>query len=234
MKFNIGNVKSYGGEDLIFLVGCPGSRWSEVFLTLADNPAINTSEWRDHNKWDMPVETVQGDIIDAGKHRGVYWGPGQEFGGKFDKLLALSKTELLTEFMEPFDNWDKIKVIKSHAFAYNMDYVYNLFPKAKFIACYANDIDSFYWWHKCGGWGILFPSYSWYNNDSNMLSKIKEENYNILRFNKDKGILFNLLSTSEFYSKLGIDCSVDQDPILKCEVAIYDGTFMPNFGHIIR
>jgi hypothetical protein len=67
-----------------------------------------------------------------------------------------------------------------------------------------------------------------------MLSRIKEENYNILRFNKDKAVSFELLNTSDLYNKLGMPMPLESEQTLKCEVAVYDGTFMPNFGHIIR
>jgi len=234
MKFHVDNVKRYTGEDLIFLIGCPGSRWSSVFLNLARNPAVNTSEWRNENEWDMPVINIHGELTHIGVHRGVYWGPGHEHGHKFDDMLSMSKAELLSEFMEPFEDWDGIKVIKSHWFAYQIDYLHNLFPKAKIVSCYANDVDSFYWWHKCGGWGMLFPNYSWYQNDTRLLEKIKEENYNILKFNKDKETPFQLLNQSEFYEKLGLPATTDEPVGLKCEVAIYDGSHMPHFRHIIR
>jgi hypothetical protein len=234
-KFSVGNVKDYAGEDLIFLIGCPGSRWSSVFLSLSKNPAINTTEWREENKWDKPINDVNGNLIKIGVHRGVYWGPGQKHGQRFDRLYDLSKIEILTEFMEPFENWDGIKVIKSHWFAYHIDYLHALFPKAKIVSSYANDIDSFYWWHKCGGWGMLFPNYIWYENDSKLLEKIKEENYRILKFNKDKNVNFKLLTQSQFYANLGLPpIALETDPVLKCEVAIYDGSHMPNFGHITR
>lgn len=235
MKFDIGNVVKYSGEDLIFLIGCPGSRWSSVFLDIAKNPAINTSEWREENQWDQPVQNVQGDLIKIGVHRGVYWGPGNQHGEGFDRLFTMSKAEILTEFMKPFENWDKIKVIKSHWFAYHIEYLQALFPKAKIVSCYANDIDSFYWWHKCGGWGMLFPNYTWYGDDLKMLEKIKEENYRILKFNRDKNVPFNLLSINEFYKNLGLPLSeTNGEDKLKCEVAVYDGSYISNFGHIIR
>jgi hypothetical protein len=235
MKFPMDNVVKYDGSDLIFLVGCPGSRWSSVYLDLCKNPSINTSEWAPQNKWDMPIKDVNNEMIVIGSHRGVYWGPGNTYGKGFDKLFAMSKSEILAEFMEPFDNWDKIKVIKSHWFAYHIDYLHNLFPKAKIVSCYANDIDCFYWWHKCGGWGMLFPKYTWYDNDSRMLEKIIEENSKILKFNRDKHVLFNLLSINEFYKNLGLPLTeTNGEDKLKCEVAVYDGSYLSNFGHITR
>jgi len=234
MKFHIDNITKYDGSDLIFLVGCPGSRWSSVFLELAKNPAVNTTEWLPENKWDMLIQNVDNDLITIASHRGVYWGPNNQHGQNFDRLFAMLKPEILSEFMEPFQNWDGIKVIKSHWFAYHIDYLHALFPKAKIVSCMANDIDCFYWWHKCGGWGMLFPKYTWYQNDSRMLEKIIEENSKILKFNKDKNTPFELLEISKFYEKMGIPTENSDDTTLKCEVAIYDGSHLPNFGHITR
>lgn len=82
---------------------------------------------------------------------------------------------------------------------------------------------------------MLFPNYIWYENDSKLLEKIKEENYRILKFNKDKNVNFKLLTQSQFYANLGLPpIALETDPVLKCEVAIYDGSHMPNFGHITR
>jgi hypothetical protein len=236
MKFDIGNIKKYSGEDLVLMIGCPGSRWSSVFLDIAKSPDVNTSEWCEENKWDQEIENVWGELIYIGVHRGVYWGPGNTYGEGFENLFNMSKAEILTEFMKPFENWDKIKVIKSHWFAYHIEYLQALFPKAKIVSCYANDIDSFYWWHKCGGWGMLFPNYTWYNDDSRMLEKIKEENYRILKFNKDRHVPFKHMSLGEFYSNLGLSLPLENTgkDMLKCEVAVYDGSYISNFGHVTR
>jgi len=235
MKFKIENIVKYKGEDLIFITGCPGSRWSSVYNSIALSPLINISDKVEKNCYHLSMLHVDGTIRKIGNHNASYWGPYQGQGHKFDNLNELSKSEILNELMKPFLNWDKVKIIKSHWFAYHLEYLHNLFPKAKIVSCYANDIDSFYRWHKCGGWGITYPKYTWYNNDSRMLEKIKEENYRILKFNKDRNVNFNLLSINEFYKNLGLPLSeTDGEDKLKCEVAVYDGSYLPNFGHLTR
>ncbi len=234
MKFDIGNVKEYSGSDLVLLVGCPGSRWSSTYVNLVKSPEINISDWNADRLWPTPTIHVSGELR-YGKHLGTYWGPNHEHGHHFDKLFTMSKAEILEEFMQPFANWDKIKIIKSHWFAYHIDYLHALFPKAIVVSTYANDIDSFYWWHKCGGWGIPYPSYSWYENDTRMLEKIKEENYRVLKFNRDRNTPFELLTSEQLYEKLGLEApETDGHVLLKSEVAVYDGSYMPNFGHIVR
>lgn len=236
MKFSIDNVTKYAGEDLIFLTGCPGCRWSSTYNFISKNSSINTTDQKEENVWHMTVKHVDGTLLNIGNHKATYWGPYHQHGQRFDNLYELSKSEILTEFMEPFENWDKIKVIRSHWFSYHLEYLHNLFPKAKIVSCYANDIDSFYRWHKCGGWGITYPKYVWYENDSRMLEKIKEENYKILKFNRDRNVSFELLKVSELHNKLNLPSEIpeSEDVFIKCEVAIYDGSYLSNFNHLTR
>jgi hypothetical protein len=67
-----------------------------------------------------------------------------------------------------------------------------------------------------------------------MLEKIKEENYRLLKFNKSKEVSFKSLMESEFYDLLGLSPANGVDDIVKSDVAIYDGSFIPNFNHITR
>ena len=232
MKFNIDNVENYTGRDLILLTGAPGSRWSSVYLNLIPNVEINSSDSSTQRQWSMPLKFHNGSTANIGNHRGAYWGPGNQFGEKFDILNSLSKLQVLTEFMLPFTNWDRIKVIKSHWFSYHLDYLTGLFPDAKLISCYADDIDCFYWWHKCGGWGISYPNYSWYLNDEKMLSKIKEENYNLLRFNKRYKSNFIKTDTFDLFNLLDLPTENLSPVKLKTEVAVVSQKVARDLDHI--
>jgi len=67
------------------------------------------------------------------------------------------------------------------------------------------------------------------------LEKIIEENSKILKFNRDKHVLFNLLSINEFYKNLGLPLpETNSEDELKCEVAVYDGSYLSNFWHVTR
>jgi hypothetical protein len=233
MKFNIDNVENYTGRDLILLAGAPGSRWSSIYLNLIASAEINSSDSKPDRQWSMPLALHDGRALDIGNHRGAYWGPGNQFGEKFDILNSLSKEQILAEFMLPFDNWTGIKVIKSHRFSYHLDYLTGLFPDAKLISCYADDIDCFYWWHKCGGWGISYPNYSWYKNDENMLAKIKEENYNLLKFNKKRRADFVKTDTVALFQQLNLSTENLVSTKLKTEVAVVSTNAVSDFDHIL-
>jgi len=234
LKFDIGNINSYKGEDLILLVGCPGSRWSSIHRLLSENPSINTSDWSEEKSWgdDVYGLGIDGKISTLGVHKGSYWGPGNLYGKNFDRLDALSKLEILSEFMDAYENWDKIKIIKSHWFAYNIPYIHNLFPKAKLVFCYGGDLESFYWWHKGGGWGMSYANYTWYNDDIRMLEKIKEENSNILKFCVDRDLEIKPILKSALYDKLDIAYTPEKNAYTICKVAIYTGGYISNYLYL--
>jgi hypothetical protein len=199
---------------------------------MSDNPAINNTDWSEEKSWTSVGYNIYGNLKNMGNHRGSYWGPDNMYGHKFDRLDALTKEEILSEFMEAFETWDGYKIIKSHWFAYNIEYIHNLFPKAPIISCYAGDIESFFWWHKCGGWGLGYANYAWYENDVKLLEKIKEENSNILKFSTDRGLKFRVLLRSELWNQLGIPMECTEDPHLKCKVTVYNGGYHPNLNHL--
>ena len=234
MKFDIGNIDSYDGADLIFLIGVPGSRWSNAHRCISSHPMVNNTDWSDVKSWQTTSLDVYGKEIKVGSHMGSYWGPGNYYGDKFDRIDELTKEYIVKEFMEAYEHWDGIKIIKSHWFAYNIAYLHQLFPAAKIVSCYANDIDSFYWWHKCGGWGLGYANYSWYENDVRLLEKIKEENSNILKFNIDRDVNFEYVSTSVLWNKLEFSpvSKLNYDPKIPCKIAVYSGKYLHNFDHI--
>lgn len=234
MKFNIDDVTSYDGSDLIFLIGTPGSRWSNIHRILSENPAINTTDWSEEKSWgdDVYGLDLHGKVNNMGIHKGSYWGPGNMYGQNFDRLDKLSKKEIISEFMNAYETWDKIKIIKSHWFAYNISYLHYLFPKAKIVFCYAGDLESFYWWHKCGGWGLGYANYSWYKDDVRLFQKIKEENSNILKFCIDRDLDFRTIQRNILYEKLGIPHESERNPSTKCKVAVYSGEYVSNYSHL--
>lgn len=234
MKFHVENINAYDGSDLIFLIGTPGSKWSAVHRMLCENPKINTTDWSEEKSWgdDVYGLDIHGKISNLGVHKGSYWGPGNMYGKNFDRLDSVSKEEMLSEFMDAFENWDKIKIIKSHWFAYNISYLHNLFPKAKLLFCYGGDLESFYWWHKGGGWGMEYANYSWYENDARLLEKIKEENSNILKFCIDRDLDFKVILKSSLYDKLDISSIPQKDSYTICKVAVYSGEYISNFSHL--
>ena len=232
MKFDIGDVNSYQGEDLILMMGCPGSRWSHVHRVISENPAINNTDWSEEKSWTFMSEDVYGGITNMGNHMGSYWGPGNMYGKDFHRLNELPKEKIVADFMDAYENWDKVKIIKSHWFAYHIEYLHSLFPKAKLLFCYSNEIESFYRWHKCGGWGIGYANYAWYENDTKLLKQIKEENYNILKFCIDRDLDLKYVPRSEIWNQLNIPHELDDDPYFKCKVTSYSGGHLTDFTYL--
>ena len=240
MKFDI-DIDNYQGEDLILLVGTPGSKWSSVHRYLVSSDDINQTELSKKRKWSRKID-VNDKIMSIGNHRGVYWGPYNEHGQKFDKLNTLSKQEIVSEFMNAFDNWEKIKIIKSHWFAYHLDFLHNIFPKATFVSCYANDDDCYFWWKKVGGWGLPYPSYEWYENDEKMLKSIKEENSRILKFNIDRDAEFKYYAFKDIFEAVDIkkpESFVDENTYIitrqkfSCKISIINREYITNFNYLI-
>jgi len=235
MKFDI-DVNNYEGEDLILLIGTPGSKWSSVHRILSCSVDINQTEKSNKRTWGRKVLS-DGEQYTIGNHRGVYWGPFNEYGHNFDKLNTLSKEDIINEFMQPFDNWDKTKIIKSHWFAYHLDFLHNIFPKATFVSCYAPDDECYYWWKKVGGWGLPFPSYEWYDNDNRMLDSIKEENARILKFNIDREGQFKIYTFDEIYTELNLQSTDSLDRprdinSFSCKISIINREYITNFDYL--
>ncbi len=93
---------------LIFFTGAPGSKWSATAHILSHNKKmpINTSDYSDSRVYTHPVPGVS--------HLGAYWGPGFEFGNKFDKIDKLSKDEIINEIEKPYkdNSYSKFRIIK--------------------------------------------------------------------------------------------------------------------------
>lgn len=234
MKFKIDRLETYKGQDLILLMGTPGSRWSSIHRAFCECPDVNITDWSEDRSWGDGIYGINiHDKVDSTSiHDGAYWGPGNLYGKNFEHIDSLSKDQIIKEFMDAFDNWNGIKVIKSHWFSYNIEYLHFLFPAAKLVFCYAGDIESFYWWHKCGGWGLGYANYSWYRDDIRLLEKIKEENSNILKFCIDKDLEIKKILKSQLFSMCGIDYTPEKDLLTKCKVSVYTGGYNYNFSHL--
>ena len=232
------NIIDYTGSDLIFLVGAPGSRWSGIYRTLSESPDINDTDKSPQRVYNFPTS---GDpkLVEkqpaVGQHSGAYWGPYNDVGERFDNLHNCSKEYIYNELSKAFINFNGKKIVKSHFFAYNLDYLAYMFPEATFLLCYKNDIICFSWWHTCGGWGINYPNYTWYKNDSNMLDKIKEENYNILKFAIDKEQTFKTYTVLELFNILNLEPDGKESTYnnkLPCKIAICRGSKTSDINYV--
>jgi len=179
--------ENYQGEDLILGTGVPGSKWSGVFKALMYVNSINSSNTDLH--YGKEFYNVDKDEVKVyGWHYGTYWGPYHKYGHGFDHLDTITKKEIIQEFAKPFDNWGRIKLVKSHWFVYHLPLLVKMFPRARIMAAYLPNDISFNWWHKLGGWDIDYPPYDWFVDDTRMREEIKIGNALVVAFFAERGI----------------------------------------------
>lgn len=179
----------YDGEDLVFFTGVPGSKWSGVYKVLATSDEANNSDQNDGRSYVATIyDSIKNITLSRGMHAGTYYGPSNEYGEAFDDLRSMTKDQFLTELKKPYDDWNGIKILKSHWFLYDLDYILELFPKATIVGVYLPDDIAFKWWKTLGGWDIHFPNYDWFVDDKKMQGDIKEGNAYLLKFFAEKSV----------------------------------------------
>ena len=205
----MGKMMEYQGEDLILITGAPGTRWSASIQSISAHPDINLSDHTEERQYERTAEYGDGSKAGIGWHRGVYFGPGHEFGDTFDDLESWDKKSLLEEFKKAFSDWDYgVKIVKSHWFAYSLDHLHECFPKARIIAYYLPDELCLRWWQVVGGFDIAYPHYDWYKSHKRMLEQIRIENACSIKFAAEKGVPFlRYNSLAEVHNALDLDPS---------------------------
>jgi hypothetical protein len=151
------------GEDLIFLTGAPGSKWSTIAHAISFADQINNSDVR-------PDRSYSGNR--APLHFGNYFGPGMEYGNDFDRLDELPKADLLEQLRLPYSEPGGIRLLKSHLFSRHLPYLKAIFPRARFVLVYRTDDECLDWWLEAGGFSISFPDYSWYREIDRLVELI--------------------------------------------------------------
>lgn len=159
----------------IFITGAPGSKWSSVTKNIYYSPDIDRSDYTEERTYyhDAPGYL---DLM----HTGAYFDPGMEFGQDFRDLSLLNKDILEAEFDRPFDG-SGIRIIKSHCFAHNLDFLEATWPESPIIAAHRPDDACLGWWVKCGHFDITYPLYHDYYRDLRTMAKhIADQNRDIL------------------------------------------------------
>jgi hypothetical protein len=193
------------GSDLIFAAGAPGSKWSRVLSILAHHKDINSSDKDMFPTYQTKV-SFHGHEKNVGMHSSAYFGPGHGIGEYFHDLSAHSKEEFLEEIKKAFKDFDSgYKIIKSHWFSYNLDWLKENFPKAKIIMVYNGDEEAFKWWHLVGGWNIKFPYYDWYGTDEKLYKHIKIENRLIFDFMRKNKLSFSMKDFKQLVESIGLE-----------------------------
>ena len=159
----------------IFVTGAPGSKWSSVVKNIYHSPDIDRSDYSD-------ARTYYHDA--SGKrelmHLGAYFDPGMEFGDFFDQLDQYTKDQCEAEFDSPFSG-EGIRIIKSHVFANQIDYIRATWPDCPIVLVHRDDDACLGWWVKCGHFDITYPLYTeYYKNLRTMAGIIQEQNSGIV------------------------------------------------------
>ena len=158
----------------IFVAGAPGSKWSSVVKNIYYSPDIDNSDYSD-------ARTYYHDASGRMElmHLGAYFDPGMEFGSFFHRLQEHGWLECETEFDRPFSSTG-IRIIKSHVFADNIDYIKRTWPQCPIVLVHRPDDACLGWWVKCGHFDITYPDYhEYYKNLKTMAKIIQQQNRGI-------------------------------------------------------
>jgi len=157
----------------IFVAGAPGSKWSSVVKNIYYSPSIDRSDYSD-------TRTYYHDASGCWElmHLGAYFDPGMEFNLP-DNLFRLSKSALEDIFNSAFTG-SGVRIIKSHVFANNIDFLRACWPDCPIVLVHRDDDACLGWWVKCGHFDITYPDYAeYYKNLRTMASIIKHQNEGI-------------------------------------------------------
>ena len=158
----------------IFVTGAPGSKWSSVVKNIYYSPSVDNSDYSDERTYHHDA---------SGKmelmHLGAYFDPGMEFNLP-DDLFQLSKDALEDIFNSAFTG-DGIRIIKSHIFANNINFLKACWPDCPIILVHRTNDACLGWWVKCGHFNITYPKYDEYYVDlRTMATIIKKQNTGIV------------------------------------------------------
>ena len=148
------------------MTGAPGSKWSSVSKNIYYSPDIDRSDYSDARTYYHDASgTMQ--LM----HMGAYFDPGMEFGGFFDEIDRHTRERCEAEFDRPFTGTG-VRIIKSHVFAHNIDFLKDHWPDCPIILVQRPDDACLGWWVKCGHFGITYPLYDQYYRDLRTMSQI--------------------------------------------------------------
>ena len=180
----------------IFVAGAPGSKWSSVVKNIYYSPDIDRSDYsEDRTYWHDAPGTME--LM----HMGAYFDPGMEFDLPAD-ISELSKLELERRFDQPFSGTG-IRIIKSHIFTHNIDFLHHTWPDCPIVLVHRGDDACLGWWVKCGHFNITYPLYSKYYKDLRQMAvEIKRQNTDMRKHWDYASFVYNNV---ELCNRLGID-----------------------------
>jgi len=160
----------------IFVAGAPGSKWSSVCKNIYSAPGVDRSDYR--SEW-----TYHHDASGRRElmHFGAYFDPGMICHLPED-LKPYTKEQLIRAFDSPFSAQSSgTRIIKSHIFANNIDFLRETFPDTPIVLVHRSDDACLGWWVKCGHFDITYPNYGPYYKDLKVMAmRIRQQNQGIL------------------------------------------------------
>ena len=159
----------------IFVTGAPGSKWSSVVKNIYYSSDIDRTDYSDARTYYHDA-SGQRELM----HLGAYFDPGMEFGGFFHRLPEHDYYQCEAEFDAPFSG-EGVRIIKSHVFANNIDYLKKTWPESPIVLVHRDDDACLGWWVKCGQFDITYPRYDvYYKNLRTMAGIIQQQNAGIV------------------------------------------------------
>ena len=168
----------------IFIAGAPGSKWSSVTKNIYFSASIDrTDASAEREYWHDAPGSMQ--LM----HMGAYFDPGMEFDLPAD-LTTMTRAELEAIFDSAFTGTG-VRIIKSHIFADNIEYLRATWPDSPIVLVHRDDDACLGWWVKCGHFTITYPKYDRYYVDlKRMAFLIHRQNMGIMAaWNKYDGTL---------------------------------------------
>ena len=192
-------------QELIFVTGVPGSKWSGFSQEFRDTwPDIDNSDCADPRK--------RYTHNDFSGHKGNYYGPNDLYGNWLDEEFG-TREQWLWEIERSFTGDNPVKLVLSHNFAYYLEDLKTQFPESKVVMCYRPDRESYEWWHQAGGWEIHYPDYTWYIDNVTMQQEIMKQNKAMLAFAEANNVEFTRPDVDFFRTHFDrdIDFTFDKD-----------------------
>lgn len=158
----------------LFVAGAPGSKWSSVVKNIYYSSDIDRSDYSD-------ARTYYHDASGERQlmHLGAYFDPGME-SDLPENFNQYSKEELEKIFDKEFSG-KGVRIIKSHIFCNNIDFIRRTWPDCPIVLVYRGDDACLGWWVKCGHFNITYPLYHDYYKDlPTMANIIKNQNKDLL------------------------------------------------------
>lgn len=185
--------------ETIFVAGAPGSKWSSVVKNIYYSDSVDRTDYSEERTYSHAASGTM-DLM----HLGAYFDPGMEFGKKFRNMHLYSKEEHEREFKRPFYGVGA-KIIKSHVFCHQLDYLREVWPEVPIVLVYRPNDACLGWWARCGHFNITYPNYQYYSNLEMMAMHIDQQNADMLDFMVRNFITFDVVDNRDLAARLRLD-----------------------------